>query len=74
LSYAAAPTERVFYDMIYARELTAFLAPAHALGRCAIDGAGMLINQGVLAFELFNGVAPPAGVMRAALMSALGRT
>jgi shikimate 5-dehydrogenase len=59
--------------MIYAREPTPFLAPALELGRRAIDGAGMLINQGVLAFELFNSVAPPAGVMRAALMSALGR-
>ena len=74
LSYAITPAECVFYDMIYAREATPFLAPALANGRRAIDGAGMLINQGVLAFELFNGVAPPAGVMRAALMSALGRT
>ena len=24
----------------------------------------MLVNQGELAFELFNGVAPPPGVMR----------
>lgn len=73
LSYAAAPAECVFYDLIYAREATPFLAPALANGRRAIDGAGMLINQGVLAFELFNGVAPPTGVMHAALMSALGR-
>ena len=73
LSYEASPSECIFYDMIYAREPTPFLAPALALGRCAIDGAGMLVNQGVLAFELFNGVAPPAGVMRDALMSALGR-
>jgi shikimate dehydrogenase len=74
LSYASASADCVFYDMIYAREATPFLAPAIANGRRAIDGAGMLINQGVLAFELFNGVAPPPGVMRAALMSALGRT
>ncbi len=73
LSYAAAPATCVFYDMIYAREATPFLAPAIALGRRAIDGAGMLLHQGELAFELFNGVAPPAGVMRVALMSALGR-
>jgi shikimate dehydrogenase len=73
LSYANTPADCVFYDMIYAREATPFLAPALANGRRAIDGAGMLINQGALAFELFNGVAPPSGVMRAALMSALGR-
>ena len=73
LAYAATPAAALFYDLIYAREPTPFLAPALALGRRAIDGAGMLVNQGVLAFELFNAVAPPAGVMRAALMSALGR-
>jgi shikimate dehydrogenase len=72
--YTATPRVCVFYDMIYAREATPFLAPASAIGRRAIDGAGMLLNQGQLAFELFNGVAPPPGVMRAALMSALGRT
>ena len=73
LGYAATASSCVFYDLIYAREATPFLAPAGALGRRAIDGAGMLLHQGELAFELFNGVAPPAGVMRAALMSALGR-
>ena len=50
-----------FYDLIYAGEPTAFLRPAIALGRRAADGAGMLVNQGELAFELFNGVAPPRG-------------
>jgi shikimate 5-dehydrogenase len=33
----------------------------------------MLVNQGEIAFELFNGAAPPKGVMRQALMTALGR-
>jgi shikimate dehydrogenase len=74
LSYAATPADCVFYDMIYAREPTPFLAHVIAHDRRAIDGAGMLINQGVLAFELFNGVAPPPGVMRTTLMSALSRT
>ena len=50
------------------------MKPALAAGRHAADGAGMLINQGELAFKLFNRVAPPAGVMRAALFDALGRT
>jgi shikimate dehydrogenase len=74
LAYDAAPSDCVFYDLVYAREPTAFLAPALALGRRALDGAGMLVNQGVLAFELFNGVKAPAAVMRAALMAALGRS
>jgi len=73
LDYKSTDPDCVFYDLIYAREPTPFLAPAMALGRRAVDGAGMLVNQGVLAFELFNGFAPPPGVMRGALMSALGR-
>jgi shikimate 5-dehydrogenase len=34
----------------------------------------MLLHQGALAFELFNNVAAPTAVMRAALMAALGRS
>ncbi len=73
LDYDATPAECVFYDLIYAAEPTPFVKPARELGRRAADGAGMLVNQGVLAFELFNRVAPPDGVMRRALMERLGR-
>jgi len=74
IEYAATPAHCLFYDLIYARELTPFLKPAVALGRRAMDGAGMLASQGALAFELFNETAPPPGLMRATLMTALGRT
>ena len=47
------------------------MKPALAAGRHAADG-GMLVNQGEFAFKLFNRVAPLAGVMRAALLEALG--
>ena len=73
LAYEAAAADCVFYDMVYAREPTPFMAPALALGRRAFDGAGMLLNQGALAFELFNDVAAPTAVMHSALMVALGR-
>jgi shikimate dehydrogenase len=73
VDYQATPADCLFYDLIYSREPTAFLKPALAAGRRAIDGAGMLVNQGELAFKLFNRVAPPAGVMRAALLESLGR-
>jgi shikimate dehydrogenase len=73
LDYGAAPRECLFYDMIYAVKPTAFLRPAIRAGRAADDGAGMLAAQGELAFRMFNGVAPPAGVMTAALMRALRR-
>jgi shikimate dehydrogenase len=73
LDYARTPRGCFFYDLIYAARPTPFLRPAIALGRPHADGAGMLVRQGELAFELFNGVAPPAGVMRRALWSRLGR-
>jgi len=73
VEYAATPTHCLFYDLIYARRLTLFLKPAATLGRRTMDGAGMLANQGALAFELFNETASPSGLMRATLMAALGR-
>jgi shikimate dehydrogenase len=73
LDYAATPAGCFFYDLIYRAEPTPFLRRAIALDRPHADGAGMLINQGELAFELFNRVAPPAGVMRRALLERLGR-
>jgi len=73
IDYARTPRGCFFYDLIYAAQPTAFLWPAIALERRAADGAGMLVNQGELAFELFNGVAPPPGVMRGALFERLGR-
>ncbi|HVN29145.1 MAG TPA: shikimate dehydrogenase [Candidatus Binataceae bacterium] len=74
LDYAATSSRCFFYDAIYRAEATPFLREAIALDRPHADGAGMLINQGELAFELFNGIAPPEGVMRRALLSRLGRT
>ncbi|MGH7933902.1 MAG: shikimate dehydrogenase [Candidatus Binataceae bacterium] len=73
LAYEATPADCFFYDLVYAAEQTPFIKPAAALGRRTADGAGMLINQGELAFRLFNHVAAPAGVMRRALMTRLGR-
>ncbi len=72
LDYHSTAADCFFYDLIYAPEPTAFMKPALAAGRRAADGAGMLVNQGELAFKLFNRVAPPAGVMRAALFNSLG--
>ena len=74
LDYAATPVRCLFYDLIYKAEPTAFLKPALASGRRGADGAGMLVNQGELAFKLFNRVAPPPGVMRTALFQSLGRS
>jgi shikimate 5-dehydrogenase len=74
LDYAATSPNCFFYDAIYRADATPFLREAIALNRPHADGAGMLINQGELAFELFNGVAPPPGVMGQVLLERLCRT
>jgi shikimate dehydrogenase len=73
LDYSATSPKSFFYDTIYRAEPTPFLRKAIALGRPHADGAGMLIRQGELAFELFNRVASPPGVMGRALLERLGR-
>ena len=73
LDYEAAPKDCFFYDLLYSARPTQFLERAQSAGRSNSDGAGMLLNQAVLAFRLFNGVAPPVDVMRRALMEHLGR-
>ncbi len=73
LDYEATPPDCFFYDLLYGPKPTQFLERAQSAGRRNSDGAGMLLNQAVLAFRLFNGVAAPADVMRAALMEHLGR-
>jgi len=73
LDYEATPQDCFFYDLFYGAKPTQFLERAHGAGRSNSDGAGMLLNQAVLAFRLFNGVAPPVDVMRRALMEHLGR-
>ena len=74
LDYSSTAADCLFYDLINAAQPTELMKPALAAGRQAADGAGMLVNQGELAFKLFNRIAPPAGVMRAALFNALGRS
>ena len=74
IDYDSTADDCLFYDLIYSRDETAFLKPAIAAGRRTADGAGMLVDQGELAFKLFNRVPPPAGVMRRALLNALGRS
>lgn len=62
------------YDMVYAREPTAFLRWARAAGASAvIDGAGMLVEQGAEAFRRWRGVRPPTRRVIEALRAELRR-
>jgi shikimate dehydrogenase len=58
---------RAAFDMIYRPAETAFLAAATAAGCRATNGLGMLLYQGVSAFEIWSGQPAPVEVMRAAL-------
>jgi shikimate dehydrogenase len=57
----------VVCDLVYKK--TRFLQEAEKRNARTVNGSGMLLWQGVLAFELWTGVKPPVDVMRDALMS-----
>jgi shikimate dehydrogenase len=56
-------------DLIYKK--TALLEQAGTKGCMAVDGLGMLLWQGVLAFELWTKVFPPVDTMRKALLAGI---
>ena len=58
--------QRVF-DLIYMYPETVFMKEALKAGAKAANGLGMLLYQGVKAFEIWTGVEPPVDVMRNAL-------
>ena len=63
----ALPGTAAVVDMVYQPLRTAVLERAEARGLHTIDGLGMLLHQGAIAFEMWTGKAPPLDVMRAAL-------
>lgn len=74
LPLSALPDAAVVSDLVYAPRETALLRAAKHVGRRTVDGTGMLLHQGALAFEAWLGVVPDVGVMRAALDASLERT
>lgn len=67
LDVASTPRDCRFYDLIYTRKRTPFLALAARSRRPVSNGMGMLLHQGALAFEQWTGREPPLDVMRRAL-------
>lgn len=59
------------YDVVYNRE-TRLISDARSIGAPAAAGLGMLLYQGVLAWEFWRGQPAPVEVMREALTQALG--
>ena len=59
--------EHVVCDLIYSE--TRLLLDASNRGCITVNGLGMLLWQGALAFELWTSVSPPVDIMRNALLS-----
>jgi shikimate dehydrogenase len=67
IDWDALPNKAVVCDLIYNPPLTKLLIKATETGRKAVGGAGMLVEQGALAFELWTGERAPRQAMYQAL-------
>lgn len=70
-AFSSTPRHCLFYDLVYTERVTPFLAAARRSRRRGVNGLGMLLHQGAVAFERWTGVAAPVEVMRRALRSAV---
>ncbi|MBN2453547.1 MAG: shikimate dehydrogenase [Candidatus Omnitrophica bacterium] len=61
------------YDLVYNRPLTQLVKDANAAKAHAVTGSGMLLYQGVAAFEIWTGRKAPVAVMRKELKESLKR-
>ena len=69
----AMPSHWTVFDLVYNPLETRLLWQARQAGANTIDGLGMLVWQGALAFALWTGQEPPADLMRVAALESLER-
>jgi shikimate dehydrogenase len=69
--FAATRPDVLCCDLAYGPVPSRFLRRARLAGRRTMNGTGMLLYQGALAFELWTGRPAPLAVMRRALIRAL---
>jgi shikimate dehydrogenase len=62
----------VVADVVFSPPRTALLREAEARGCTALDGLGMLVNQGVIGVQYWTGIEPDAEVMRRSLEKVMG--
>lgn len=67
VDFSAVPTTCVVADVVFNPAETQFLRNAKARGCKTLDGLGMLVNQGAIAFKRWTGVEPDRTVMRDAV-------
>lgn len=72
LDLASLRPAMVVADVVFSPVRTRFLDDAAARGCRALDGLGMLVNQGIVGVQYWTGITPDAEVMRQALASAMG--
>ncbi len=72
LSVESLRPEMIVCDVVPNPPRTRLLAAAAKCGCRTLDGLGMLVNQGVIGFQLWTGITPNAAVMRSALEEVLG--
>jgi len=63
----ALPEHAFVYDLVYTPGETRLVRDARLAGLRAASGAGMLVEQAALSFELWTGIRAPRRTMRAAL-------
>ena len=64
-------TGQVVADLVYHPRRTPLLELAAARGAATVEGVGMLVHQGAIAFERWTATAAPVSVMRDAVLGAL---
>jgi shikimate dehydrogenase len=64
--------EHVVADLVYLPRRTPLLELAASRGAQTVEGIGMLVHQGAIAFERWTGVTAPVAVMKQHAVSALG--
>ena len=72
LDLASLSPEMVVADVVFSPVRTLFLDDAAERGCRAVDGLGMLVNQGIIGVQYWTGITPDTAVMRRALEAAMG--
>jgi shikimate dehydrogenase len=65
------PPDAFVYDLVYNPPDTLLVRQARAAGLRAVNGLGMLVEQGALALELWTGQTAPRAIMRQAAEASL---
>ncbi|HWR40273.1 MAG TPA: shikimate dehydrogenase [Patescibacteria group bacterium] len=71
VDWAALAPAAVVCDLVYNPRVTRFLERAQARGHQVVSGDGMLLEQGILAYQLWTGQEAPRQRMQEALKAAL---